>query len=380
MKKVLHISSDYTGSKVYKNLVSELDKLCLQQFVYTPIRDENKIGENDIEFKTIGSKIIYSQILNYHLDRIFYRRKIKKILNDIESKIDFSEIDIIHAHTWYSDGGVAYLLHKKYNIPYIITIRNTDLSLFQKYFIHERGFGMNILKNAMNIVLITSSYQNRILKEKSLQSIKSTIVDKLKIIPNGVDNYWINNSVFSTKKTLNQKLIKCLYIGKFYKRKNVVQLQTAIDQLNKELINIHLDLIGGGGRYHKRVLSKVVSNPTTMTFHGQVNDKNILKEYFRDATFFAMPSSHETFGLVYVEAMLQGLPILYTDKEGIDGFYNEEIGEKVFSNNVTEIKNKILKLIQNIDSYSIPTSKLIENHDWSKIALKYMDLYSNAQS
>ena len=154
MKKVLHISNDYTGSKVYKNLVSELDKLCLQQFVYTPIRDENKNGENDIEFKTIGSKIIYSQILNYHLDRIFYRRKIKKILNDIESKIDFSEIDIIHAHTWYSDGGVAYLLHKKYNIPYIITIRNTDLNLFQKYLIHERGFEMNILKNAMNIVLI----------------------------------------------------------------------------------------------------------------------------------------------------------------------------------------------------------------------------------
>lgn len=118
---VLHIANDYTGSKVYKNLISELDNLGLYQSVYTPFRENSKIGKNIVLFKTGGSEIIYSDILNYHLDRILYRSKIKKILKDIKSKIDFTKVNIIHAHTWYSDGGVAYLLHKRYNIPYVIT-------------------------------------------------------------------------------------------------------------------------------------------------------------------------------------------------------------------------------------------------------------------
>jgi glycosyltransferase involved in cell wall biosynthesis len=368
--KILHISNDYTGSKVYMNLVSELDNLSLQQTVYTPIRESAKIGKNLVAFKTGSSNIAYSDILNYHIDRILYRRKIKKVLRDIESKIDFSSIDVIHAHTWYSDGGVAYLLHKKYNIPYVITIRNSDLNVFQKYLIHERTFGMNILKNAQNIILISASYKERVLNERSLLSIKSNIQDKLMIIPNGVDKYWIDNAVYS-KKNINACKIECLYVGRFTKGKNVDLLQYAIKELNNESLNIHLHLVGGGGKDHEKVLKIVSENQDIMTFYGQIRDKNILKEYYSKADIFTMPSSYETFGLVYVEAMLQGLPILYTHNEGIDGFYDEKIGEKVFSIKVSEIKNKILSLVNNYNEYTIPTNSLIENHDWSKIALRY---------
>jgi glycosyltransferase involved in cell wall biosynthesis len=371
---ILHIANDYTGSKVYMNLVSKLDKLGLQQYVYTPIRESSKIGENLVDFKTEGSEIIYSDVLNYHLDRILYRSKIKKILKDIELKIDFSKVSIIHAHTWYSDGGVAYLLNRKYNIPYVITIRNTDLNIFQKYLIHERAFGMNILKNAQYIILISASYKERVLKENSLRSIKSDILDKFMIIPNGVDKFWIDNAAYSRKKITSDR-INCLYIGRFIKGKNVDLLQYAIKELNNDSINIHLDLIGGGGKDHNKVMKLVKDNPELMTFHGQISDKGKLIEYFKKATIFTMPSSHETFGLVYVEAMLQGLPILYTENEGIDGFYQDKIGEKVVSNKVSEIKKKILILISNYDEYSIPTDKLVENHDWGKIAVKYKDIY-----
>lgn len=379
MTNVLHISNDYTGSKVYRNLVSELDNLGLQQSVYTPLRESSKIGGNHIDFKTVNSGIVYSNILNYHLDRILYRTKIKKILNDIEQRFDFSSIDVIHAHTWYSDGGVAYLLHKKYNIPYVITIRNSDLNVFQKYLIHERAFGMNILKNAQNIILISASYKERVLNEKSLQSIKSNIQDKLMIIPNGVDDFWINNRVY-TKKKIDYDKINCLYVGRFTKGKNVDLLQYAIKELNNESINIHLHLVGGGGKDHEKVLKIVSENQDIMTFYGQVRDKNILKEYYSKADIFTMPSSYETFGLVYVEAMLQGLPILYTHNEGIDGFYDDKIGEKVFSIKVSEIKNKIQTIINNYDEYSLPTDKLIENHDWCKIALRYKQVYESARN
>src|SRR5690606_3868187 len=150
---ILHITNDYSGSTVYKSLIRALDSLGLSQIVYNPVKEESRIGKNKIELETAGSKIMYSLILNKTTDRIFYRTKIRKIVKDIESKIDFSTVRMIHAHTWYSDGGVAYLIAKKYHIPFIVTIRNSDLNFFHKYLLHERSFGRNILDRAKNVVL-----------------------------------------------------------------------------------------------------------------------------------------------------------------------------------------------------------------------------------
>lgn len=373
--KILHITNDYSGSTVYKNLVRELDSLGVAQVIYTPVKSVTSIGKNKTDLKVSNSEIIYSHILNKSIDRIFYKNKIKKIVKDIETKIDLSKIKMIHAHTWYSDGGVAYLLSKKYNIPYIVTIRNSDLNVFQKYLIHERLFGRKILENAKNVILIAASYKKRVLDLKSLEKIKSSLQKKLQIIPNGVEPFWLNN--FLEKKSKNPiDIFNLLYIGKFNRGKNVLALQKAISEINKKEKRVHLHLIGGGGNVHTEVLKQVNLYKEIMTYHGKIFDLSKLKEHFENADIFAMPSKHETFGLVYVEAMLQGLPILYTAKEGIDGLYQEKIGEKVSKQaGASEIKQAILKLIDNYVEYEIPTQKLLENHNWENIALFYQNIY-----
>src|SRR5690606_40262221 len=94
---------------------------------------------------------------------------------------------------------------------------------------------------------------------------------------------------------------------------------------------------------------------------------------------FAMPSSGETFGLVYVEAMLQGLPILFTKGEGIDGFYTEKIGENVSkSATVSEIRDKIEVMVERYSDYKIPIEIVRQNHDWSRIAKEYQLIYRRA--
>ena len=375
--RVLHITNDYSGSTVYNNLVGELDNLGIPQIVYNPIKEKSRIGKNKIDLNVAGSEIIYSHILNKTTDRIFYKQKIKKILEDIEAKIDLSKIKMIHAHTWYSDGGVAYLLSKKYSIPYIVTIRNSDLNVFQKYLIHERSFGRKILENAKNVILIAASYKQRVLSESSLQKIKAPLEIKFRIIPNGVDAYWINNTI--AKKEKPKEKFNLLFIGKFTDGKNVVPLQLAVNEINKEQELVHLHLIGGGGKAHQKVLDLVKQTPEIMTFYGKIFDLSKLKEHFEKADIFAMPSKHETFGLVYIEALLQGLPVLYTQNEGIDGFYKEKIGEKVVSSEVEEIKRKLLTLMKDYDSYVIPTDKLVVNHNWKEIALTYQNLYITKQ-
>lgn len=373
---LLHLANDFAGSTVYKNLIRELDQLGAVQTIYTPVKDNKSVGKNAIDLDVTESKIIYSHILNRTTDRLFYRKKIKKILNDVERKVDLKQINFIHAHTWYSDGGVGYLLFKKYKIPYLITIRNSDLNVFHKYLIHERGFGREIIKNAVKVILISASYKDRVLDLSVFKKVKKQLAAKLMIIPNGVDPYWIKNATNGKRPALRET-IKLLFIGKFATGKNVRQLQEAVKEINREndKYKIRLDLIGGGGRTHRNVIHCVNLHPGTMVYHGRITDLSTLKHHFESSDIFVMPSTYETFGLVYVEAMLQGLPILYTRGEGIDGFYLEKIGEKVRSNQPSEIKDKILRIINNYADYQIPTEKLIANHNWENIACVYIGIY-----
>src|SRR5690606_26516397 len=371
---VLHITNDYSGSTVYMNLIRELDTLGLSQVVYNPVREQKRVGVNSVDFKTAGSQIIYRPILNYHIDRLFYPWKLRKTFNDIQRQVDFSKVTFIHAHTWYSDGGVAYELSKKYGIPYIVTIRNTDINLFQKKLKYVRPYGRKILEQAQKVILISAAYKERILEQNSLKPILSQLEEKIEIIPNGVDPFWIKNA--TEQKKVIEEPVKILYIGKFDSGKNILNLIKAIHSLNNEGIYGSLDLVGGGGQDEKEITSYVNRYPEIFAYHGKIYDKDKLMKIMRSCDVFAMPSRNETFGLVYVEAMLQGLPILYTANEGIDGFYQEKIGEKVSKKaDVLEIQNALLKMIENYASYEIPTAKLLDNHNWKSIALTYQKLY-----
>ena len=376
MKVVLHISNDYSGSTVYMNLIRELDALDFQQVIYNPVREEKRVGVNSVEFKAAGSEIIYRPILNYHIDRLLYPWKIRKIVKDIQKQVDFSKVTFIHAHTWYSDGGVAYELSKKYGIPYIVTIRNTDLNLFQKKLKYVRPYGRKILDRAQKIILISAAYKERILTQNSLKPILSQLEEKIEIIPNGVDPFWIKNAT-EQKKVLKEP-VKILYIGKFDSGKNVLNLVKAVYSLNNEGILCSLNLVGGGGKDEREIMSYVNRYPEIFAYHGKIYDKDKLMKIMKSCDIFAMPSRNETFGLVYVEAMLQGLPILYTAGEGIDGFYAEAIGEKVSKvAEAEEIATGLKKMIKDLGTYHIPTNKLLENHDWSSIAKNYHNIYES---
>lgn len=380
MKSVLHISNDYSGSTVYKNLVQELDELGIKQIVYHPLRDLNRVGVNSVELTVSNSEIIYSPILNWHVDRVFYPYKIYKVYKDIQKRVDFSKIDLIHAHTWYSDGGVAYLLSKEYNIPFVCAIRSTDLNVFHEKLFYLRPFGLKIIKAAKSFFLISESYKDKLLNEPSLKKVKATLNSKIHVVPNGIDQYWLENTFNSKNDNAEDELshrVDLIYVGTFIPRKHLLLIQQAVIAINKEFaeLSVHLNIVGGGGKHEKRVLELVKQFPCYFTYHGKIFDKDVLRDLYRKCNFFVMPSSSETFGLVYVEAMTQGLPILYTRGEGIDGFYSDNIGEKISISTVDEVKSKIIKMIENKNNYSIPLDLIEKNHNWAEIAKKYIDIY-----
>jgi glycosyltransferase involved in cell wall biosynthesis len=379
---ILHITNSYGGTTVYQNLFSELDKLGITQQIFVPLNSRNKyrVGNQTIDFKNKKSVIIYSiSLKQYH--KYLYSLKISTITHEIINKIDnLSAIDLIHASTLCLDGAVAYKLWEKYKIPYIVTVRNTDINSYYRKLIWHRSFFHKILIKAAKIIFISPSYQYRFTNEILPDFVKIKIQNKIQSIPNGVDRIFLENS---TKPMKLEFPVKIVYAGGIQKNKNIHSSIEAIQMLRNEGFDINFTIIGKGLK-HRRTSSKYskkiedFANSETWINILPSQSKENLKRLLSEYDIFIMPSFTETFGLAYVEALTQGLPIIYSKGQGFDGFFVDgHIGYSVNPNVVEDIALKLKLVIEKYDMISNNIKNLkFDQFNWEIIARKYQTFYT----
>jgi glycosyltransferase involved in cell wall biosynthesis len=162
-----------------------------------------------------------------------------------------------------------------------------------------------------------------------------------------------------------------LYVGVFDNNKDVVNL---ISAFKKALIikpDLELTLVGGGGNQENEVIRETLESKA-IHYLGVILDKDELKKVYRSNDLFIMTSHSETFGLVYLEALSQGLPIIYSRGIGIDGtFPNMSIGESCDSHSEDEICEAIIKVASNYRNYDLLSVKQMMMFSWNNVALQY---------
>lgn len=366
---ILHINNGFVGSKVHANLIKELSSFGVEQTVYCPVRCQNHIGMNSFTANFVN--LIYSNcIKKWH--RFTYNIKSHQLFVDLKKNVDLSKIDIIHAATLFSDGALAYKAYKKFDIPYVIAIRSVDTCDFIGHkMYHTWHLGRNIIKHAKFIYFISQAGLNQFSSSEFAKPLMKEIKDKMILRPNGIDEFWINNISYQERKGMT-----ICYIGTFMKRKNVNRLIQAIKELRREdtFKDLRLRIIGGGYSEDGSTNQLVVDNSDFIDFVENVRDKKIIKEYMRKCFLFAMPSFTETFGLVYIEALSQNLPVVFTKEDGIDGLFDKSIGVGVNPYSIEEIKEAIKSICINrarYGNYSIDFNQF----SWANIALKYYKDY-----
>lgn len=369
--RILHICSDYANQSLYNQLVTNLSKNNIYQKIYIPVRSKEEVGKN-INEKLKNVDYYYSHILN-KLDRLNYYSKIRKTTKNLLSLVDIDDIQCTHAHFLFSDGGIAYNLKSEFNIPYIVAVRNTDLNFFFRYYIHLRKKGIQILKNASKIIFLSYAYRDQLFEHYISSEIKDELWEKTEVVPNGVDSYWQENVWYREASQLDS--IKLLYVGDFSKNKNIHVTVEAVKKLNKEVGNVYFTIIGGGGNY-ANTIKKIASQNVNITIIDRINDKKKLMKLFRENDIFIMPSTYETFGLVYIEAMSQGLPVIYSKGQGIDQYFEEgEVGYSVKSGNSMDILKKVIKISENFDSISSRCSERSLEFSWERICKINIEIY-----
>lgn len=379
---ILHISNSYGGTKVYENLYAQLDRLGVRQTVFVPLNAANhsRVGNQMIDFQTPGSEIIYSTVLK-PIHRILYMAKINAIVKDLKKKVDLSSVDGIHASTLCLDGAVAYKLHQDRGIPFMAAIRNTDVNNYYKVFKWRKGFFSKILKTASKIVFISPKYKENFLGEIIPAIVRSEIEERVMVIPNGIGEVFLANKS-KEHKTFND-VLNLIFVAAFYEGKGLVETIQAVELLRSKGYQITLNAIGKGlpnrphDKEYEAQVEALASGKNWVKTQTFKKPDEIIEE-MRQANAFVMVSKPETFGLVYVEALSQHLPIIYAQGQGFDGYFQDGyVGYPAEAGNAESIAEKIECLINNYSTIAanVESLDLDKDFDWSNIGKKYLNIY-----
>lgn len=364
--RVLHINCNYIGTTLHQKMIEGLNKVGIINEVFVPTYDKTKSVIN------VNSNVIVSECFK-KWNRFFFKNKSNKIKKRLIDLYDLNQIDIIHAYTLFTDGNVALNLKKEKKIPYVVAIRNTDVNIFLKYMIHLRKRGLEIMKSADAVFFLSESYKEQVFKKYIPEKDRNLIERKTYIIPNGIDEFWFKHQLKKERK-LNKKSIKIIYAGRIDVNKNILTTQKAVRLLCEKGINIKYTVVGKV--YNKRIYNKVKKKENT-TVLGSLSKERLLKLY-RSNDIFVMPSFTESFGLVYAEAMTQGLPVIYTKGQGFDGqFLDGEVGYSVNAGDFYDIADKIELIIKNYQDITSRCTLLVKKFSWGKIIESYGEIYKH---
>ncbi|RBP37823.1 glycosyltransferase family 4 protein [Garciella nitratireducens] len=368
--RILNINSYYFSSSIYKPMGEALLKKECDLTTYVPLSKNYEIRE-ECQYDELPN---YLDVINCYnkYDRIFFYLKHNKIKKDFLSRYQFYNYDLLHAHSLFSNGYIAYCAYKKYNIPYVVAVRNTDVNLFFKKIIYLRKLGIEILLNASKIIFLSEPYKEYCIERYIEMQDHLQIKNKSVVVPNGIDKFWLENKLKGPKRK-NEECIRIIFVGAITKRKNLDTVLKSCKILHKKGYSIKFTVVG------KAVDKNIMERLKKCNFVNLVDrvDREDLIYYYRQSDIFVMPSITETFGLVYPEAMSQGLPVIYTRGQGFDGQFNEGmVGYSVNCRDAVEISEKILKIEENYTDISNRCVKLVDKFNWDKIANKYIDIYN----
>lgn len=360
--RVVQLANDYLNTVLYAKLFEVLEKNNIDNIVFVPVGRSNK------------SKVegIYVYPCFTQIDRALFYPKQKKIVDGLKHNINLEKVDVIHAHTLFSAGYTACKIKEEYNIPYIVTIRNTDVNLFFNRMPFLRKTGISIMQKADRVIFLSPVYRHSVIENYVPLNLRKQIYEKSLIIPNGISKLFLEQCLKKGRPYLkDDKDIRLIYVGEINRNKNLEETIQAAHILRKRGYKISVTVVGSITNSGCKKLVK----KNCIEYYEKCSQEQLL-EYYRKADIFVMISHTETFGLVYAEAMSQGLPVLYTKGQGFDGqFKDGEVGYAVSDDDPNDLADKILQTVKEYERISENCVENVSRFDWNKIGERYSKIY-----
>ena len=258
---------------------------------------------------------------------------VKKVIN--KSKPEFVFIN----SSLYGGAALAKYLHDEM-IPFMVSehlkefIIKDQFSLFQKECINE------CYNYSSKIITTSKVLKNNIINNFNVDS------KRVLLIPNPADTEY-----FLPKRSKAGDTFTFISVALLRPEKRLDILIKAFAILSKQIPNIVLTIIGDGPEKDKlKLLSHKLEVNNRINFIGY-QKKTAVSDILRDHDALVLSSDVETFGVVIVEAMSVGLPVIATKCGGPESIVVAKTGMLVESNNKNKLCAAMKHMVENYDNY-----------------------------
>ncbi len=291
--------------------------------------------------------------------------------------------DVIHAHDWLVTYA-AKTLKDAFKIPIIATIhatesgRNSGIHDETQRYINDSEW---LLTYESTEVIVNSNYM-----KNELQRLFGLPYEKINVVPNGV-NLNLYNGVerdYNFRRQYaadNEKII--LYVGRLVYEKGVQNLIAAMPKILNGYHDSKLIIAGKGGMLDElRDEVRRLGIDNKVYFTGYLSLDKITKMY-KCADVAVFPSTYEPFGVVALEGMLSGTPVVVSDVGGLNEIVDHRVnGMKSYAGNANSIADSILELLYNpglcAEIAKNAKAKVKSQYNWNKIAQDTHFIYQKA--
>ena len=361
----------FYGGIFVKSQLEALSKYVEEINVVTPIPIsfgklyEDKLCKN-YSFDNVN--VYFPRFL--HLPLNYFRRRrgereARVVYNLIEEK--GIEFDLIHAHFTWPCGYVGVKLAKKFDVPSIVTIHE-DRDWFLREYHSQNEYIYFTWRHANALIRV-----NRIDVPKLKEFNKNVIS-----IPNGYDPelfYPVNKEMARKELGIPYSDKVVFSFSNLVERKGYQYLIEAMKKVSEKRGDV-VCYIGGTGPYKKKIERKI----TELGLKNRVKligfvPAHRLSYWISAADIFVLPSLSESFGIVQIEAMACGVPVVATRNGGSEEIItSEDYGLLCEPANPDDLAKKILiALEKEWDREKI--RKYAERYTWENIAGETLDIY-----
>lgn len=268
----------------------------------------------------------------------------------IYAAVEKLNIDLVYSNTLYSPVGA--FLARILKIPHIWHIHEfTHLNLIQK-FDYGLKLSMTIVNRYSDIIVCPSNS----LKKDLLRFIP---LEKIYSISNGVKNVNGVDPIYNDKFSPdNEHEFKILIIGSVIEFKGQYDAILSVNELIKIGKNVRLIIIGDGERKYINYLKDLINKLGINDYISWEGYRNNINDYISTSNLLFVCSRFETFGMVIIEAMSKGCPVIATRTGGISEIIVDGHNGLLYEiGNIADLTKKTELLINNKELYS----KISEN-------------------
>lgn len=312
-----------------------------------------------------GKLLTLKKYLSWFMKSILYLLKNNK------------NISLTHAHYAFPTGVLSLIGKKLFNIPYVVTVHGGDIDKMAEKNIRIKQMTARILVNAERVIAVGERLKDNVVNDFNVPEAR------VEVLSMGVDTEIFKKyEEAEARKSLglknDDKIV--LFVGNVIREKGVRELIEAYHQVKKNYPTSALYILGSQrNESFSSELSDLVKAEqlTDVHFKQPVGQKELAK-WMSAADLLALPSYHEGFGLVALETMATGTPVVGSNVGGLSYLLTDGAGILVEPRDAHSLAQGIEKVFAQEGFQLEKMQQIVHQHSAETIIQNLLVIYNDA--